>query len=77
MVTTMAGQLPLMRVSGIVSEVKRRIAAPMVSGVMLSAVLALDVIPAPFAPFAQWQLARESHATPAPTAAPQARAPTA
>ena len=77
----MAGLLPLMRGNGIVSEeVKHRIAAPMVNGVISSTVLALDVIPAPYAPYApvkQGQLVRESRATPAPIAAPQAMAPTA
>ena len=53
MVTIMAGLLPLMRVSGIVSEVKHRIAAPMVNGVISSMVLALDVMPAPYAPVKQ------------------------
>ena len=77
MVTIMAGLLPLMRGSGIVSEVKHRIAAPMVNGVISSTVLALDVIPASYAPVKQWQLERESRATPAPIAAPQAMAPTA
>jgi Cu(I)/Ag(I) efflux system membrane protein CusA/SilA len=77
MVTNRAGLLPLMRGSGIVSEVKHRIAAPMVNGVISSTVLALDVIPALYASVKQWQLVRESRATPAPIAVPQARAPTA
>ena len=77
MVTIMIDLLPLMRRSGIVSEVKQRIATPMVNGAISSTVLALDVIPAPYTPVKQWQLGRESRATSAPIAAPQARAPTA
>jgi hypothetical protein len=49
----------------------------MVNGVISSTVLALDVIPAPYAPVKQWQLERESCTTPARLAAPQAMAPTA
>ncbi len=73
----MAGLLANMWGSGIVAEVRRRIAAPMVSGMIASTVLTLGVIPAPYAPVKQWQLVRESRATPAPMAAPEARAPTA
>jgi hypothetical protein len=45
--------------------------------VISSTVLALDVIPAPYASVKQWQLVRESRATPAPIAVPRAKAPAA
>jgi Cu/Ag efflux pump CusA len=77
MVTNRVGLLPLMRGRGIVFEVKHRIAAPMVNGLISSTVLALGVILAPYASVKKWQLVRESLAIPAPIAAPQAMAPTA
>lgn len=54
----MAGLLANMWGSGIVAEVRRRIAAPMVSGMIASTVLTLGVIPALYALVKQWQLRR-------------------
>ena len=57
-VSTMAGLLPIMWVSGTGSEVMRRIAAPMVGGMVSSTVLTLVVIPALYAMVKQWRLGR-------------------
>ncbi len=57
-VAIMAGLLPIMWGSGTGSEVMRRIAAPMVGGMISSTVLTLAVIPALYALVKQWQLAR-------------------
>ena len=57
-VSTMAGLLPIMWVSGTGSEVLRRIAAPMVGGMISSTVLTLVVIPALYAMVKQWRLQR-------------------
>ncbi|MBE0473682.1 efflux RND transporter permease subunit [Rhodoferax sp.] len=57
-VSTMAGLLPIMWVSGTGSEVMRRIAAPMVGGMVSSTVLTLAVIPALYALVKQWRLKR-------------------
>ncbi|MDP2440717.1 efflux RND transporter permease subunit [Rhodoferax sp.] len=57
-VSTMAGLLPIMWVSGTGSEVMRRIAAPMVGGMVSSTVLTLVVIPALYAMVKQWRLKR-------------------
>ncbi|MCF8160905.1 MAG: efflux RND transporter permease subunit [Polaromonas sp.] len=57
-VSTMAGLLPIMWVSGTGSEVMRRIAAPMVGGMISSTVLTLVVIPALYAMVKQWRLGR-------------------
>jgi Cu(I)/Ag(I) efflux system membrane protein CusA/SilA len=52
----MAGLLPLMRSDGTGSEVMRRIAVPMVGGMISSALLTLVVIPALYAAVKTWQL---------------------
>jgi len=57
-VAIMAGLLPIMWGSGTGSEVMRRIAAPMVGGMISSTVLTLCVIPALYALVKQWQLNR-------------------
>jgi Cu(I)/Ag(I) efflux system membrane protein CusA/SilA len=57
-VSTMAGLLPIMWVTGTGSEVMRRIAAPMVGGMISSTVLTLVVIPAIYAMVKQWRLKR-------------------
>jgi Cu(I)/Ag(I) efflux system membrane protein CusA/SilA len=59
-VAIMAGLLPIMWSSGTGSEVMRRIAAPMVGGMISATVLTLIVIPAIFALVAEGRLARES-----------------
>jgi Cu(I)/Ag(I) efflux system membrane protein CusA/SilA len=53
-----AGLLPIMWGSGTGSEVMRRIAAPMVGGMVSATILTLIVIPAIYALVKQWQLAR-------------------
>ncbi|WP_296541711.1 efflux RND transporter permease subunit [Rhodoferax sp.] len=58
MVSTMAGLLPIMWSTGTSSEVMRRIAAPMVGGMVSSTVLTLAVIPALYALVKQWRLKR-------------------
>jgi Cu(I)/Ag(I) efflux system membrane protein CusA/SilA len=55
-VAIMAGLLPLMWGTGTGSEVMSRIAAPMVGGMISSAVLTLAVIPAIYALVKQWRL---------------------
>jgi copper/silver efflux system protein len=52
----MAGLLPLMWSAGTGSEVMRRIAVPMVGGMISSALLTLVVIPALYAAVKTWQL---------------------
>lgn len=54
-VTIMCGLLPIMWGTGTGSEVMRRIAAPMVGGMVSSTVLTLLVIPAIYALVKQWQ----------------------
>ena len=58
-VAIMAGLLPILWGTGTGSEVMRRIAAPMVGGMVSSTVLTLAVIPAIYALVKQWRLARE------------------
>jgi Cu(I)/Ag(I) efflux system membrane protein CusA/SilA len=55
----MAGLLPIMWSTGTGSEVMRRIAAPMVGGMISSTVLTLAVIPAIYALVKEWQLRRD------------------
>ncbi len=55
-VSTMAGLLPIMWVTGTGSEVMRRIAAPMIGGMVSSTVLTLVVIPALYAVVKKWRL---------------------
>jgi len=57
-VAIMAGLLPIMWSTGAGSEVMRRIAAPMVGGMVSATVLTLLVIPAIFALVAEACLAR-------------------
>lgn len=51
-----AGLLPIMYTHGVGSEVMQRIAAPMLGGVLSSAVLSLVIIPILFEIYAKWQL---------------------
>ncbi|RLJ68514.1 efflux RND transporter permease subunit [Sulfurisoma sediminicola] len=55
-VAIMAGLLPIMWSTGAGSEVMRRIAAPMVGGMISSTVLTLIVIPAIYALVEEWRL---------------------
>ena len=57
-VAIMAGLLPIMLSSGAGSEVMRRIAAPMVGGMVSSTILTLAVIPAIYALVKEWELRR-------------------
>lgn len=66
-VAIMAGLLPIMWSSGTGSEVMRRIAAPMLGGMVSSTVLTLVVIPALYSLIKQRQLARK---LPTPAALP-------
>jgi len=59
-VAIMAGLLPIMWSTGTGSEVMRRIAAPMVGGMVSSTVLTLAVIPAIYALVKQRQIARRA-----------------
>ncbi len=61
-VAIMAGLLPIMWGSGTGSEVMRRIAAPMVGGMISSTILTLAVIPAIYALVKQRRLARNQEA---------------
>jgi Cu(I)/Ag(I) efflux system membrane protein CusA/SilA len=70
-VAIMAGLLPIMWGTGTGSEVMRRIAAPMVGGMISSTVLTLAVIPALFALVKQWQLRRDIGRRAVPAATPQ------
>ena len=65
--TIIAGLLPIMLGSGTGSEVMRRIAAPMVGGMVTATILTLAVIPALYSLIKQRQLARKP---PAPAALP-------
>ncbi|MDO8990043.1 MAG: efflux RND transporter permease subunit, partial [Sideroxyarcus sp.] len=58
-VTIMAGLLPIMWSTGTGSEVMRRIAAPMVGGMISSTILTLVVIPALYALVEEWRMKRE------------------
>ncbi|MEW5782383.1 MAG: efflux RND transporter permease subunit [Pseudomonadota bacterium] len=58
-VAIMAGLLPIMWGSGTGSEVMRRIAAPMVGGMISSTLLTLVVIPALYALIEEWRLRRQ------------------
>jgi Cu(I)/Ag(I) efflux system membrane protein CusA/SilA len=57
-VAIMAGLLPIMWSHGTGSEVMRRIAAPMIGGMISSTVLTLGVIPAIYAMVKVWELKR-------------------
>jgi Cu(I)/Ag(I) efflux system membrane protein CusA/SilA len=55
-VAIMAGLLPIMWGSGTGSEIMRRIAAPMVGGMISSTILTLIVIPAIYGLVKEWKL---------------------
>jgi Cu(I)/Ag(I) efflux system membrane protein CusA/SilA len=55
-IAIMAGLLPILWSSGTGSELMRRIAVPMVGGMVSSTVLTLLVIPALYALVKRWQL---------------------
>lgn len=59
-VAIMAGLLPILWSNGTGSEVMRRIAVPMVGGMVSSTVLTLLVIPAIYAIVKGWRMPRRS-----------------
>jgi copper/silver efflux system protein len=58
--TTMLGLLPIMWGHGAGSEAMKRIAAPMVGGLVSSTILTLVVIPAIYAIWKEWEIKRSS-----------------
>jgi len=71
-VAIMAGLVPILWSTGTGSEVMRRIAAPMVGGMVSSTVLTLLVIPALYAMVKGWRLPRAEVALPPLPAIPRA-----
>jgi Cu(I)/Ag(I) efflux system membrane protein CusA/SilA len=67
-VAIMAGLLPILWSTGTGSEVMRRIAVPMVGGMVSSTLLTLLVIPAIYTIVKGWRLSDEN---PAPVAVPE------
>ena len=63
MAAIIAGLLPIMLGSGTGSEIMRRIAAPMVGGMVSATILTLAVIPAVFLLWQEWKLDRKSSET--------------
>ena len=55
----MAGLLPIMWSAGTGADVMKRIAAPMIGGMVTSTILTLAVIPAIYAVWREWQLKRQ------------------
>ena len=66
-IAIIAGLLPILWSSGTGSELMRRIAVPMVGGMVSSTVLTLLVIPAIYALVKRWQWRRAAAAAPAVT----------
>lgn len=54
----LAGLLPIMYITGVGSEVMQRIAAPMIGGVVSSAILTLVIIPAIYTVTKKYELKR-------------------
>ena len=63
-VAIIAGLLPILWSAGTGASVMKRIAAPMVGGMVSSAVLTLVVIPAVYALWREWELGRQPEGTP-------------
>jgi Cu(I)/Ag(I) efflux system membrane protein CusA/SilA len=76
-VAIMAGLLPIMWGTGTGSEVMRRIAAPMVGGMVSSTVLTLVVIPAIYGLVKEFGLRRGEAAPPRSSPSPLAPLPQA
>ena len=74
-VTVIAGLLPIMWSTGTGSEVMRRIAAPMVGGMVSSTILTLIVIPALYALVKQWEMRRARNRALAMSAPAEATSP--
>jgi Cu(I)/Ag(I) efflux system membrane protein CusA/SilA len=56
--TTMIGLVPLLWATGTGADVMKRIAAPMVGGLVTSTFLALEIIPVIYTYWRVWQLRR-------------------
>ncbi|HEV2150083.1 MAG TPA: CusA/CzcA family heavy metal efflux RND transporter [Longimicrobiaceae bacterium] len=65
-VATIAGLLPLMWGTGAGADVAKRIAAPMVGGMISSTILTLIVIPAVYSLWKEWELKRMGRGSDAP-----------
>ncbi len=65
-VSTMAGLFPILWSQGAGADVMKRIAAPMVGGMVSSTILTLVVIPAIYSLWKEWELRRERGASDAP-----------
>ena len=61
-----AGLLPIMWSTGAGADVMKRIAAPMVGGMISSTVLTLVVIPAIYSLWKEWELRRDGRNSDAP-----------
>lgn len=59
----LAGLTPIMYISGVGSEVMQRIAAPMLGGIVSSAVLSLVLIPILFEMYAKYELKKEENSS--------------
>jgi Cu(I)/Ag(I) efflux system membrane protein CusA/SilA len=59
--TTMIGLVPLLWAQGSGADVMKRIAAPMVGGLISSAFLTLEIIPVIYTYWRNWQIKREKH----------------
>ena len=56
----LAGLAPIMYITGVGSEVMQRIAAPMLGGVISSAILSLVIIPILFEIYVKWELRKQN-----------------
>ena len=56
----LAGLAPIMYIDGVGSEVMQRIAAPMLGGVVSSAILSLVIIPIFFEIYTKWELKKQN-----------------
>jgi Cu(I)/Ag(I) efflux system membrane protein CusA/SilA len=70
-VAIMAGLLPILWGGGAGASVMKRIAAPMVGGMISSTVLTLVVIPAVYALWQEWVIRRQTAASTAARLMPQ------
>jgi Cu(I)/Ag(I) efflux system membrane protein CusA/SilA len=70
-VAIIAGLLPILWSAGTGASVMKRIAAPMVGGMVSSAALTLVVIPAVYALWREWELGREPEGTPSALSTPE------
>ena len=60
-ISILAGLIPLMYINGVGHEVMQRIAAPMLGGVISTAILTLIVVPSVYAITKKWELERKKH----------------